>query len=357
MTYEDLKNYLKTQDWKVKKQEQDILGGNPNAVDAYDMLSGMDSGGISGIIRNPRKIKVEPIPEDPEWPDLRATIKESYYSVFDNKIIDHLTNLANQYKRVMGSTADPVYDLIKTGKINVDNIGLVSHINNDEYDKLRRSFRKNIDHPIPENDSLRVQQSIDNFYHNDEPDKRALEAIYDSIIARDAFTPDKKAIRYDYYADPLIPIDFETPSDIPDMIKDGFISQGSLRNKRIGLNDYINARVRYDAVKNTIGRQEWESTKPILDLGEYAWHKLPYDTRAQQLEGRKMSNCAGKYCVASPGEKDIYSLRRSDTNTPKVNFVHNADNTIEQIKGIANSEPKEEYLDAIDQLKKYLGIR
>lgn len=60
---EELKNRLKTAEWQIKKQEQDALGGNPNAVDAYDMYDD----------RIPNVKSIEGVPVDEiDWNDPRA---------------------------------------------------------------------------------------------------------------------------------------------------------------------------------------------------------------------------------------------------------------------------------------------
>ena len=197
--------------------------------------------------------------------------------------------------------------------------------------------------------------------------KKALEEFYDHRIFYNGLLKtkiDDGLDVFDFTADPIDSGFVQSISDIPLLVREAidnnFLKESNMSNSRIGLPDFMTAIARLRSQKNNAGLNEWNSTEPFLEVGPYSWHKLPYDIEPQKVEGRRMGNCAGVGCIAKPGRKDIYSLRRTDTNTPKVNFVHlprSKVKPIEQIRGISNSTPKEKYFEAIEQLKQYLGIK
>lgn len=384
---EALKNYLKTSDWKYQKAIDEGFDKNlkdpVSTREGFDQLSGIGTGniGLAGIIRNPatsrqladpatafgkilnhlRKYN-EPtaILEDPEI--------ESYLS---DGALNYLARAVGKYYQNVGTEKDPMYKLIEKGIVNADTLNMMhsdAHTNN----ALFNSIKSKIDASPKITFATRFDrkdQGIKVPYHNTSGDKRALEEFYDqsvlyNILRKNIKDETSKFDVFDFTSEPTVGGFFhglgDFPMEIRNVIDNGFLRNSAMANSRIGLPDFMTAVAKYKQKQNVVGRDEWESTSSILDVGPYSWHKLPYARNAQLFEGRKMGNCAGDICVASPGEKDIYSLRRTETNTPKVNFVHQPGNKrkpIEQIKGVANSDPKEKYFDAIEQLKQYLGIK
>lgn len=62
-----------------------------------------------------------------------------------------------------------------------------------------------------------------------------------------------------------------------------------------------------------------------------------------EVEGNKMRHCVGSYADrVQEGSVEIYSLR-DEKNEPHVTIEVDRDGLVEQIKGVANSEPKPEY--------------
>jgi hypothetical protein len=202
------------------------------------------------------------------------------------------------------------------------------------------------------------------------PDKKAIEEFYDTqLLSNNVLTrsfENNNLEIMDYTKAPAEAGFFRNlnkfPSDINDAINDGFLKDKSLASARMSLPDFMKKLVEYKNHKNNLGLKEWQSTEPVLDAGDYEWHRMPYDIPAQLVEGRKMNNCTGDLCQAIPNKRDIYSLRWKETNTPKINLSHVSEDTseiggiIEQVLGVSNSEPKEKYFDAIEKLKQYLGI-
>lgn len=46
---EDWRNWSSTQDWKYKKQLEEMFGGDPSLMQDFEGLAGMGTGGLSGI--------------------------------------------------------------------------------------------------------------------------------------------------------------------------------------------------------------------------------------------------------------------------------------------------------------------
>ena len=379
---EELKNYLKTSDWKYQKsidQGFDKLKDPVSARGLFDLVSGLGTNnvGLTGIIRNPAK-SIQLADQNTAYNKIMDYLhrhNEGFTYNGDNEYylsddaLRYLTKSVGNYYQHIGTPKDPVYKMIEKGIINSDNIDTIgsdSITGRNWFDEIRREIANN-----PEAEFLtrhtRNDQGIANPYYNNSPEKKAVEEFYDTqllsnnVLTR-AFDGGKLGVM-DYTKVPAEAGFFrnlnEFPSNINDAINAGFLKDKSLASARISNPDFMKKLVEYKNYKNSAGLSEWQSTEPVLDVGDYEWHKLPYDVKAQLVEGRKMHNCVGDLCQAIPNERDIYSLRWKETNTPKLNlsFIPSSDNYIEQILGISNSAPKNKYYDAVKKLQAYLGLK
>lgn len=369
---EELKNYLKTSEWKYQKAIDSGFDKSLNdpvtAREAFDQLSGIGA----GIIRNPAKSSYNFNPKELHDEIVRRLKIFNNISLSEESLPFLARNLV-KYGHHIGTEKDPVYDLIRKGVYNRENVFALTSLSPEdelsdllrsqkEYDKIKQMFFRSAE-PNVKTNKIRKAQELPNRYYNTDPEKKAIEEYYDRALLKiENIVPNENGLQ--------VSPDFwkRTPfGSIPDLpwlvrraIDNGFLTESSLKNNRIGFKDFVTKLENGSKIENQPGYSEWKYTKPFLDASPYSWHKVPYDINAQLIEGSKMGNCAGIGCIAKPGIKDIYSLRSAETNTPKVNFVHlpgNESNPIEQIKGIANSSPKEKYFNAIEQLKQYLGIK
>lgn len=378
---EALKNYLKTSEWKYQKaidSSFDKLKNPVQAREAFDQLSGFGTGnlGLAGIIRNPAMSK-QLADQSTAFSKVLARLKRYNNPDFVDEgelgpylsdgALNYLAKTIGKYYQHVGTEKDPMYKLIEKGIVNADNL-----------DVLNQSTPSNIEHfyrlkdkieALPSStfitDFPRRGQKLDRFYHNTSGEKKALEEYYDqSLLDQSVLKENNNSIDvFDFTREPTFGGFVQSISDMPLLVREAienkFLKENSMSSNRLSLPDFMTGIARLQSQKNNVGLKEWESTDPVLDVGDYEWHKLPYDIKAQLVEGRKMGNCVGDMCKAEPDYRDIYSLRWKETNTPKVNLSHTPwkDYPIDSVLGVANSAPKEKYLDAITQLARYLGVQ
>ena len=381
---EALKNYLKTSDWKYQKSIDQSFDKNlkdpVSARKAFDQLSGLGTGnlGLAGIIRNPAMSKqlADPITafgkilnhlrkynDDTALADFGIT--DNYLS---DGALNYLAKTIGKYYQHVGTAKDPMYKLIEKDIVNVDNLDVLNHSTPSNIEHFYR-LKDKIE-ALPSStfitDFPRRGQKLDRFYHNTSGEKKALEEYYDqSLLDQSVLRENNNSIDvFDFTKEPTLGGFVQSLNDMPLLVKQAienkFLKDNSMSSNRLSLPDFMTGIARLKQQNNNVGLKEWELTKPILDVGDYEWHKLPYNIKAQLVEGRKMGNCVGDFCQAEPGYRDIYSLRWKETNTPKVNLSHlpwnDGSASIEQLLGVSNSTPKEKYYDAIQRLKAYLGF-
>lgn len=381
---ESLRNYLKTSDWRYQKAIDEGFDKNlkdpVSARKAFDQLSGLGTGnlGLAGIIRNSAISKqlADPATAFSKVLDhLRKyndDIALADFGISGNYLSDgalnYLAKTIGKYYQHVGTEKDPIYKLIEKGIVNVDNLDVLAPsapINNSHFSLIKNQIDSS-----PNSDfftsNTRSSQGIDIPYHNTSGDKKAIEEYYDQYLYNDVLRKSFKSAGlnvFDFTKEPTNSGFVQAISDMPLLVKQAienkFLKENSMSSNRLSLPDFMTGIARLKQQNNNVGLKEWELTKPILDAGDYEWHKIPYDIKAQLVEGRKMGNCVGDFCKAEPRYRDIYSLRWKETNTPKVNFSYRPWNPgvskVESILGVSNSEPKEKYFDAIEQLKRYLG--
>lgn len=379
---ESLKNYLKTSDWKYQKDIDsgfDKLNNPVQAREVFDQLSGFGTNNtaIAGIIRNPAMSKhlADPTTAFSKVLDQLRKYNEPMFvpegtdePYLLDGALNYLAKTIGKYYQHVGTEKDPVYKLIEKGVVNADNLDV---LNQSTPSNIEHFYRlKNKIEALPSStfitDFPRRGQKLDRFYHNTSGEKKALEEYYDqSLLDQSVLRENNNSIDvFDFTKEPTLGGFVQSISDMPLLVKQAienkFLKENSMSSNRLSLPDFMTGIARFKQQNNNVGLKEWESTQPILDAGDYEWHKLPYDIKAQLVEGRKMGNCVGDLCRAEPGYRDIYSLRWKETNTPKVNLSHKPWNDgiteIDQIEGVAHSTPKEKYFDAIEQLKQYLGF-